>query len=330
MIVTVALRLLCALSALVAITRPVPAIAESWPDRPLRLVVPFPAGGAVDIAARLVAQALAEQSALRGQTIVVDNRAGASGSIGSQSVARAPADGLTLLFATGSTHGTNPAVTTHLPYDPVRDFAPVILVASTPYLVLVHPSLPVHNLAELLALARSRPGQLNYASYGSGSSNHLATELLRARTGIDIVHVPYKGGAPAIADLVAGQVQILLDVWSSSGGHVTSGRMRLLAVASARRPAFAPDTPTVGESGVAGYSAGTFYAVLVPAGTPAARVTTLNEGLNRALDQPELRARLLAQGAEPAGGPPEQLASRIADEITTWRTLVKSRGLVFD
>ncbi len=316
--------------ALTIVTLTPRAHGDTWPERPLRLVVPFPAGGAVDSAARLVAQTLAEQGALRGQALVVENRAGASGSIGTQSVAHATADGQTLLFATGSTHGTNPAVMARLPYDPVASFAPVILVASTPYLLLVHPSIPARSLAELLALARKNPGRLNYASYGPGSSNHLATELLRASTRIDIVHVPYKGGAPAIAGLVAGEVQLLLDVWSSSGSHASAGRMRLLAVASSQRVPFAPETPTFIEAGMPGYRAGTFYGIFAPAGTPDARVALLNEALNRVLEQADTRARLIAQGAEPAGGTPEQLATRVSEEIALWRALVRSQGLAFD
>jgi tripartite-type tricarboxylate transporter receptor subunit TctC len=313
-----------------AVLVPGTACAQGWPERPIRLVVPFPAGGAVDIVARLVMQRLAELPALRAQAVVVENRAGASGSIGSEGVARASPDGYTLLLGTGSTHGTNPAVMARLPYDPIEDFAPVILMANTPYLLLVHPSVPARSLPELLALARAQPGRLHYASYGPGSSNHLATERLRALTGVDLVHVPYKGGAPAVAALVAGEIQMLLDVWVSSGPHVRAGRLRLLATAADQRASSAPDTPTFTEAGLAGFQAGTFYGVFAPAGTPAERVALLNRAINQVIAEPETRQRLLAQGAEPLGGAPGLLSARVRDEVLTWRALVKDRRLSFD
>ncbi len=241
------------------------ALAQSYPERAVRLVVPFPAGGTVDAVARGIAQKLSD--AMR-QPVVVDNRAGGAGSIGSEAVARAAPDGYTLLMGTASTHGSNPAVQKALPYDAIRDFAPVILVAGTPYILVIHPSVQASTVAELLALARAQPGRLNYGSYGAGSSNHLATELFRALTGADIVHVLYKGGAPAMADLLAGQVQMMFDVFTTSGPQLRTGKLRLLGVGAARRSTLAPDAPTLAEAGISGFEAGTFFGLFAPAATP--------------------------------------------------------------
>ena len=304
-----------------------PASAQVWPERAVRLVVPFPAGGTVDAVARTVAQKIAEP--LR-QPVVVENRAGGAGSIGSEAVARATPDGYLLLMGTASTHGTNPAVQKSLPYDPVRDYAPVALVGSTPYILVVHPSVPANSVADLLALARAQPGRLNYGSYGAGSSNHLATELFRAITGADIVHVPYKGGAPALADLLAGQVQVMFDVFTTSGPHIRSGKLRLLGVGSPRRSSLAPDSPTLSEVGVTGFDAGTFFGIFAPAATPRPVVTRLNEEINRALLAADIRERLAAVGAEPGGGSPELLGQTVAAEVAKWTRLVRDRNLRFD
>ena len=291
------------------------------------MVVPFPAGGTVDAVARGIAQKLSE--GLR-QPFVVDNRAGGAGSIGAEAVARAAPDGYMLLMGTASTHGSNPAVQKGLPYDAIRDFAPVILVASTPYILVVHPSVPANTVAELLALARAQPGRLNYGSYGAGSSNHLASELFRALTGVDIVHVPYKGGAPALADLLAGQVQMMFDVFATSGPQLRSGKLRLLGVGAARRSTLAPDTPTLAEAGVNGFEAGTFFGLFAPAATPRPLVARLNEEANRALMLPDVRERLAVAGAEPGGGSPEQLGQAVATEVAKWTRLVRERNLRFD
>ena len=304
-----------------------PVCAQAYPERAVRLIVPFPAGGTVDAVARGVAQKLSE--ALR-QAVVVENRAGGAGSIGSEAVARAAPDGHVLLMGTASTHGSNPVVQKALPYDALRDFAPVILVASTPYILVVHPSVQASTVAEFVALARAQPGRLNYGSYGAGSSNHLATELFRALAGVDLVHVPYKGGAPAMADLLAGQVQMMFDVFTTSGPQVRSGKLRLLGVGAARRSTQAPDVPTLAEAGVPGFEAGTFFGLFAPAATPRQVVLRLNEETNRALLVPEMRERLLAAGAEPGGGSPEQLGQAVATEVAKWTRLVRERNLRFD
>ena len=304
-----------------------PANAQTYPERPVRLIVPFPAGGTVDAVARNSAQKLSD--ALR-QPMVVENRAGGAGSIGSETVARAAPDGYTLLMGTASTHGSNPAVQKQLPYDAIRDFAPVALVASTPYILVVHPSVPANSVPELLALARTQPGRLNYGSYGAGSSNHLATELFRAITGADIVHVPYKGGAPALADLLAGQVQMMFDVFTTSGPQVRTGKLRLLGVGAARRSSLAPDVPTLAEAGVPGFEAGTFFGLFAPLATPRIVVFRLNEEVNRLLVMPDMRERLAAASAEPGGGSPEQLGQAVAAEVAKWTRLVRDRNLRFD
>ena len=304
-----------------------PASAQTYPDRAVRLIVPFPAGGTVDAIARTVAQQLSES--LR-QPVVLENRAGGAGSIGSEAVARATPDGYTLLMGTASTHGTNPAVQKALPYDPVKDFAPVVLVATTPYILVVNPAVPAATTAELLALVRAQPGKLNYGSYGTGSSNHLATELFRAMTGADIVHVPYKGGAPAMTDLLAGQVQLMFDVFTTSSPHLRSGKLKLLGVGALRRSSLAPDTATLAEAGVAGFEAGTFFGIFAPAGTPRGVVDRLNAEVNRALGTPEMKERLAAAGAEPGGGPPAELGQLVAAEVAKWTRLVRERNLRFD
>ena len=321
-------RLLSMVAALwIAIGMTQPACAQAYPERAVRLIVPFPAGGTVDAVARGIAQKLSE--ALR-QPVVVENRAGGAGSIGSEAVARAAPDGHVLLMGTASTHGSNPVVQKALPYDAQRDFVPVILVASTPYILVVHPSVQASTVAELVALARAQPGRLNYGSYGAGSSNHLATELFRALTGVDVVHVPYKGGAPAMADLLAGQVQMMFDVFTTSGPQVRSGKLRLLGVGAARRSTQAPEVPTLAEAGVPGFEAGTFFGLFAPAATPRQVVQRLNEETNRALLVPEMRERLLAAGAEPGGGSPEQLGQAVTAEVAKWTRLVRERNLRFD
>jgi tripartite-type tricarboxylate transporter receptor subunit TctC len=320
------LAVLAAACALLAGTT-LPAQAQTWPDKPLKLIVPFPAGGTVDTVARNIAQKLSESLH---QTVVVENRAGAAGSIGSEAVARAAPDGYTLLMGTASTHGTNPAVQKSLPYDPVRDYAPVALVASTPYILVVHPSVQANSVAELLALARAQPGKLNFGSYGSGSSNHLATELFRAISGADVVHVPYKGGAPAMTDLLAGQVQMMFDVFTTSGPQIRTGKLRLLGVGAPRRSALAPEAPTLAEAGVPGFDASTFFGIFAPAGTPRSVVMRLNEDINRALQTPDMRERLAAVGAEPGGGSPELLGQAVAAEVAKWTKLVRERNLRFE
>jgi tripartite-type tricarboxylate transporter receptor subunit TctC len=304
----------------------VPATAQTYPDKPVRVINPFPAGGSGDAVLRTVFDKV---SASLGQPFLIEARTGAAGSIGTDFVAKAPADGYTLILGTASTFGTNSSTQKALPYDPIRDFTPIVMMANTPYLLLVHPSVPVNNTAELVAYAKSHPGKLNFGSFGNGSSNHLAYELFKQRTGIDIVHVPYKGGAPLITALLGGEVQSSMDVYATAIPHVRSGKFRLLGVAAPKRFPLLPDTPTLTELGypVVG---GTYFAILAPTGTPAHVVSTLNREINRALALPEVRDRLAQLGVEVVGGTPEDLARAVTDEVDKWVRLVKERNLKFD
>jgi tripartite-type tricarboxylate transporter receptor subunit TctC len=305
---------------------PCVAFAQKYPDRPVRVVNTFPAGGSGDAVLRIV---LDKVSAALGQPFVVDTRTGAAGAIGTSNIATSPPDGYSLLLGTASTFGTNSATQKNLPYDPVRDFTPIIMMATTPYLLLTHPTVPANNLQEFLAYAKANPGKLNYGSFGLGSSNHLTYELLRQATGLDMVHVPYKGGAPLITALMAGEVQSSMDVYATAIQNVRAGRFKLLAVASAKRFSLLPDTPTLAEHGYS-VEGGTFFALLGPAKTPANVVETLNREVNRVLLLPDVRERLAALGTEAVGGPPEVLAGTITKELQKWAQLVKLRNLKFD
>jgi tripartite-type tricarboxylate transporter receptor subunit TctC len=292
----------------------------------VRVVNTFPAGGSGDAVLHIVFEKV---GAALGQPFVVDTRTGAAGAIGTSNIANSPPDGYSLLLGTASTFGTNSATQKNLPYDPVRDFTPVVMIATTPYLLLVHPSVPATSLAEFLSHARANADKLNYSSFGLGSSNHLAFELLRQSSGLDIVHVPYKGGAPLITALSAGEVQASMDVYATAYPHVRAGKFKLLGVASAKRFGLLPDAPTLAEQGHA-VEGGTFFALLGPAKLPAPVVETLNREVNRALQAPDVRERLAALGAEAVGGTPDQLAGTIARELQKWAQLVRARNLKFD
>jgi len=286
-------------------------------------VVGYAAGGPNDIVARALAQRLAEPL---GQQVVVDNRPGADGIIGADLVAKSTPDGHTLAVVSPS-HTVNPAVQAKLPYDPLKDFAPVVLAASGPTLLVVHPSLPVRTVKELIAFARSRPGQINYASSGAGGTLHLAGELFRSRTGIDIAHVPYKGVAPATIELLGGQVSMMFDPIVAAMPHVRSGRLRALAVTSAKRHAQLPDTPTMPEAGVADFEVVIWYGVLAPAKTPRTVVDRLAAETLRIVQTPEMRERLASLGAEPIGLGPDAFASFLASDLAKWAQVVKATGL---
>ena len=302
------------------------ASAQSYPQRVVRIINTFPAGGSGDAVIRVVFEKV---SAALGQPFISETRTGAGGSIGTDYVAKAAPDGYTLLLGTASTFGTNSATIPNLPYDAVRDFTPVVMIATTPYLLLVHPSVPSATLKELVAHAKANPNKLNYGSFGNGSSNHLAYELLKQMTGMDLVHVPYKGGAPLITALLAGEVQSSLDVYATANSHVRAGKFRLLGVASAKRFSLLPDAPTLAEQGYP-VEGGTFFAVLGPAKMPRGAVEILNREVNRALELAEVRERLTALGTEIAGGTPEALEGTIQKEVAKWSKLVKDRNLKFD
>ena len=314
----------CAFAALLAMDAGAQA---TYPNHPIRLVVPFPAAGTTDILARAVAQRLSDAW---GQQVVVDNRPGAGGNIGSELVAKAAPDGYTLLMGTVGTHAINPSLYSHMPYDHVKDFAPVILVAGVPNVLVVNPSLPVNSVQELIAYARANPGKLNFASSGSGTSIHLSGELFKVMTGVQMTHVPYKGSAPALTDLMGGQVQLMFDNLPSSLAFIKANKLRALAVTSATRAAALPDVPTMQEAGVPGFEASSWFGVLAPAGTPHDIVTKLNGAIAAWLASPDAKEKLATQGAIAAGGTPDAFVKHIADESAKWAKVVKASGAHVD
>ena len=299
------------------------ASAQNYPARPLRYIVPQGAGGSSDTLARIVTQKLAENI---GQPVVTDNRPGATGNIGAEIAARAAPDGHTLLQVATS-HATNPALQTKMPFDPIRDFAPITLLAQSPNLWVVHPSLPVKNMRELIALAKSRPGQINFASSGTGSSQHLAGELLKSLAHIDLVHVPYKGSPPALIDVLGGRIVVMCSTIAPAMPLVKAGKLHALAVTSQKRSAAAPAIPTVAETGLPGYEATAWQGVLAPAATPREIIAKLNHEIVRAINLPDVRRQLVAQGYEPAGDTVEQFAQYIKAEIGKWSRVIKAAGL---
>ena len=298
--------------------------AQNYPSRPIRLVVPYPPGGPLDIMARAIGQKLTEAWS---QPVVVDNRAGAGGNIGAELVAKSPADGYTLLMGAVATHAINPTLYGKLPYDPVKDFAPVALVAQVPNILVVNPSVPARSVKELIELARARPGYLNFGSGSTGSTGHLAGELFNAMAGVQMVHIPYKGGAPAMADLLAGQVQLMFDNLANALPNVRAGRLRALAVTTLARSPAMPDLPTIAESGLPGFDLTTWFGLMVPAGTPPEIVIKLNAGIARALNAKDMRERLEKMGAEPpADNTPEHFAAFIRAEAAKYAKVVKESG----
>ena len=289
---------------------------------PVRFVVGFTPGGPSDILARALAEKLA---APLGQPVVVENRPGAGGNVAAEVVGKSAPDGNTWLLGNNSILATNQALYSHLGYDPVRDFAPVALVAIQPNILVVHPSVPANSVPELIAYAKSRPGKLNYASSGAGAAAHLAGELFKAMTGVQMVHVPYKGAQPALTDVISGQCQLMFATSASVIPYIKAGRLRALAVTTAKRSASAPDLPTVGES-VPGFEAITWHGVVVPRATPASTVGRLNRAINAALEQPDLHDRLQKLGAETAVGSPQDFAAYIAREIPKWTKVVHDSG----
>ena len=310
----------CLLAAAMTAGTIQPAPAQQYPAKLIRIVVPFPAGGNADIFARVFAQKLGDAWK---QTLVVDNRAGAAGIIGTQFVAKSPADGYTLLFGTTGTHTTNPAVYAKLPYDPVKDFAPVSNFADSPFLLVVHPSIPAGSLKDLIALAKARPGQLDYASFGIGSSAHLAGEMLRTMAGINIMHVAYKGGPPALTDLIGGHVALMFNSLPAVLPQVKSGKLHALALAAARRNPTLPDMPTFAEAGLPNFEAGSWYGILAPAGTPREVVTRLHAETVRMLALPDVKQRLAAEGSEGIGNTPEEFAAQIQRDAARWAKVAR-------
>lgn len=304
-----------------------PALAQqAWPARPVKIVVPYPPGGPTDIVARLVGAKMSERLK---QPFVIENRAGAGGNIGAEAVAKAPADGYTLVLAT-TAHSINPSLFPSLGYDVVRDFAPVVLLTRSPLVVVVNPQVPATTITELIALAKAKPDTIAYGSSGNGQSTHLAAEFFKSLSGTKMTHVPYKGSAPALIDLAGGQVQVMFDTMLSAMPQAKQGRIRALAVTSATRSGAAPDLPTVAETGLPGYEAVAWFGLLAPAGTPADVVALLNRTANEVLRESDVSGKLIADGADPAGGTPEQFAAHIRSEIEKWRGVVKSAAVKLD
>ena len=300
---------------------------DAYPLRPVTLIVPFPAGGSTDLVARLVAEKMSQEL---GQQIVVDNRGGAGGNVGSAAAAKADPDGYTLLMGTVATHALNPALYKNMPYDPVKDFAPVSLLVVVPNVLVVNPEFPAKSVAELIELAKAKPGEYSYASSGNGTPLHLSGELFKSMAGIDIVHVPYKGAGPALIDVMGGHVPIMFDNLPSSTEHIKAGKLRGLAVTTAERAPSMPDLPTVAESGLPGYETYTWNALFAPAGTPPEVIARVNEAAVKALADPEVQAKLQGFGATVVASTPEELAAHVQAELTKWAPVVKASGAQID
>lgn len=312
----------------VAAALPTGALAQAnYPNKTITIIVPFSAGGTTDILARIVAQGL---TAELGQSVVVDNRPGAGGNIGAQLAARAAADGYTLLMGTVGTHAINAALYKKLPFDPIKDFTPLTRVANVPNLLVANPAQPYKTLKELIAYAKANPGKVNYASSGSGTSIHLSGELFNSMAKVDMVHVPYKGSAPAVTDLLGNQVGIMFDNMPSAIQHVRSGKLIPLAVTTPKRSPELPNVPTIAEAGVPGYEATSWFGMLAPDGTPAPVVAKLNAALVKVLNQPEYKKKINAQGGETYSETPEQFAAFIQQESIKWGKVVRASGAVAD
>ena len=325
---TVIARTLFAAGAVAAATlaAPQPAAFAAYPEKAIRWIVPWPPGGGADVLSRMLSPHLSE--GLK-QQIMIDNRGGAAGNIGAELAAKSPADGYTIVFAYSGTHAINPSIYRRMPFTE-SDFAPIIWLSSVPQVLVVHPSVPVSNVKELIALAKKRPGELTFGSSGSGAFNHLTGALFTTTTGTKITHVPYKGGGPAAVALLSGEITMILGEPASIVGFVNAGKVRALAVTSARRAPGMPDLPTMQEAGVSGYNATSWNGMLAPAGTPAGIIKRLNAEFNRIIAEPEVRKRMLANGYEPVGGPPEKFGAHIRAEIAKWAPVVKATGVVVD
>jgi tripartite-type tricarboxylate transporter receptor subunit TctC len=298
----------------------------AYPSKPVRIVVPWPPGGGADVLTRMLSPKLSEAL---GQQVIIDNRGGAAGNIGAELAAKAPPDGYTIVFAYSGTHSINPHIYSKMPFKE-SDFAPIIWLSSVPQVVVVHPSLPVKSVKELIAFAKARPGELTYGSSGNGAINHLAGELFNHMTGTKLVHVPYKGGGPAAVALIGGEIGLILGEPASLVGHIKAGKVRAIAVTSARRSPFLPELPTVAESGVPGYDVTSWNGMLAPAATPPEIVRRLNADYNRLVSDPEMRKRMIANGYEPVGGPPEKFGEHIRAEIAKWAPVVKRANIRVD
>jgi tripartite-type tricarboxylate transporter receptor subunit TctC len=300
------------------------ALAQSYPAKPIRILIAQAPGSATDVISRVVGNRLSEAL---GQPVVIEARPGAGGVVGTEAAAHATADGYTLFMGNNSTHGSNPALYEKLPYDAVKDFAPITFVASVPYVLVVDPSLPVKSVQELIAYAKARPGKINFASAGNGSTHHFCGELLKSMAGIDLVHVPYKGSGPGIAGLLGGEVSMMFANVADIGAQVKSGKVKPLAVTTTKRAALLPEVPTMAEAGLAGFEIQSWFGLLAPAGTPAPVVARLNAEAAKVLARSDVKATLAAQGLEVAASSPEQFAAYIKSEIARFAKIAKAAGI---
>ena len=319
--------LAAAILAACVLAMPGLAGAQGYPSRAVKLVVPFPPGGSLDFAGRLIAQRLTE---MWGQSVVVENKPGAGGNIGADFVAKSAPDGYTILLGALSTHAVNPNLYAKMPYDAVKDFAPITLIATTPNVLVVNAATPVSNVREFIAWTKANPGKLAFGSGSNGSAGHLAGELYKAETGTDAVHIPFKGGAPATQALLAGDTQFMFDNLANAMAQVKAGKLRAIAVTTAQRSPLAPELPTMAEAGLPGFDISTWYGLFAPAGTPAAVVAKWNADVTKILTSPDVRAKLMADGAEPAPDTPEQFAQMISRELAKYAKIIKASGAKVD
>ena len=310
-----------------ALLFPILVAAQPYPSKPIRLVVPFPPGGSLDVVARAIGQKLSEAW---GQPVVIDNRPGAGGNIGADVVAKSVPDGYTILEGALSTHAVNVSLYAKMPYDPIRDFTPITLVAVTPNVLVLNPSLPANSVGELIAYAKANPGKLSFGSGSNGSAGHLAGELFKTEAGVDMLHVPYKGGAPALQALLAGDTQLMFDNLANSMQLVRAGKLKAIAVTTAKRSALVPELPTLAETGLPGFDIYTWWGFLAPAGTPKEIIAKWNAEVTRILNAPDMRAFFAQQGAEPAPTTPEQFAALIRSEIPKYAKIIKDSGAKID
>lgn len=315
------------LSLLVGLAASGAALGQGYPNKPVRLIVPFPPGGSTDVLSRVLSQKASEKL---GQTLVVENRPGAGGTIGSDFVAKSAPDGYTLLMATGSTHAIAPAMSSKLPYNVERDFAPIGLVANAASVLVVPSTLPVKTLGEFIKLARSKPGQFNFGSSGNGTTSHLSGELFKAQAGLFITHIPYRGTGLVLTDMLSGQIQMLVDSYVTSQPHIRDAKLRALGVTSLQRLPFLPDVPTIAEQGLKGFEISNWYGLYAPKGTPQDVVLKVNAAFNQTLQDPDVIKRLLNLGATPLTGTPEEMARSVAAETLRWRGLIQDRKITVE
>ena len=302
------------------------APAQTFPSKPIRLVVPFPPGGPTDILGRAIGAKLAE---FVGQPVIIDNRGGAGGGIGADNVAKSPPDGYSLLLGTTGTHTINPNLYSKLPYDPIKDFVPISLVVKYLNILVVNPNVPVKSVAELIALAKQKPGEVTFGSAGNGSSNHLTGEMLATLTGVKMQHVPYKGSGPALNDVIAGQITFMFDQYSTVGPNIKAGKLRAIGIATRQRHRLLPDVPTIAET-LAGFEVSPWYGLFAPAGTPREIVNRLNTELTKVMNSPEIHERMTTLGWDPVTNSPEEFSAQIKSELAIWADVVKKSGAKID